>query len=84
MFDIQGAIGKLPSKLHKNENSTDLSLYQIYLQKLHENIWKYYRLNLSKITIGFNHKFHMTSEPFASLSNCLLIYIGKSCHYPCL
>ena len=39
---IQGAMGRLPSKLCKNKNNTDISLYQIYL---HENILKYYRLN---------------------------------------
>ena len=27
---------KLSSKLRKNENNTDISLYQIYLSKLHE------------------------------------------------
>ena len=29
---------KLPFQLHKNENNTDIWLYQIYLPKLHENI----------------------------------------------
>ena len=33
-----GAIGKLSSTLRKNENNTDISLYQIYLPKLNENI----------------------------------------------
>ena len=33
---------KLLSKLCKKENSTDISLYQIYLPKLYENILKYY------------------------------------------
>ena len=48
-------MGKLLSKLCENENNTDTSLYQVYLPKLHENILKYYRLNLFKeITMGFN------------------------------
>ena len=38
------------------ENNIDISLYQIYLPKLHENILKFYRLNLFKeIVIGSNH-----------------------------
>ena len=41
-----GAMGKLSSKLRKNENNTEISCYQDYLPKLHENILKYYRLNL--------------------------------------
>ena len=40
-----GVIDKLLSKLSKNENNTDISLYQIYLGKLHENILKYSTLN---------------------------------------
>ena len=45
----------LLSKIHKKENNTDISLYQIYLSKLYENILKYYRLCLFKeIAIGFN------------------------------
>ena len=52
----QGAIGKFLSKLCKNENNTNISLYQIYLPKLQENILKYYRFNLFKeIAIDFNH-----------------------------
>ena len=39
---------KLSSKLRKNENNIDISLYQIRLPKVHENILKYYRLNLFK------------------------------------
>ena len=62
------------SKLCKNENNIDISLYQIYLPKWHENIMKYYRLNSFKeITIGFNHSLQMTSESPASLSNGLLV-----------
>ena len=30
------------SKLCKYENNTDISLYYIYLSKLHKNIMKYY------------------------------------------
>ena len=33
-----GAMSKLGSKLGKYENNTDISLYQIYLAKFHENI----------------------------------------------
>ena len=39
-LSAQGAIGKLSSKLHKNENNSDISLCQIYLLKLQENILK--------------------------------------------
>ena len=43
------------SQLCKYENNTDISLYQLYLTKLHENIFKYYRLHFFKeIAIGFN------------------------------
>ena len=42
------AMGKLSSKLRKKENNTDISLYQIYLLKLHENILEYYTLNSFK------------------------------------
>ena len=45
-------MGKLSSKLCKNENYIDVPLYQIYLPKLHENILKYYRL-FKEIAIGF-------------------------------
>ena len=40
---------KLSSKLCKNENHSDISLYQVHLPKLHENILKYDRLNLYKV-----------------------------------
>ena len=44
---------KLLTKLHKNENDFDISLYQIYLPKLHENILKNYSFNgFKEITIG--------------------------------
>ena len=33
-------MGKLSSKLLKNENNVDISLYQIYLLKLHLEILK--------------------------------------------
>ena len=48
-------MGKLSSKLDKNENNTDISLHQIYLSKLHENILKYYLFK--EITIGFDYSF---------------------------
>ena len=31
-------MGKLSSKLCKNENKSEISLFQIYLPKLHENM----------------------------------------------
>ena len=37
---LLGAMSKL-SKLHKNKNNADISLYQIYLLKFHESILKY-------------------------------------------
>ena len=40
-------MGKL-STLQQNENDTDISLYQIYLQKSQENILKYCKLNSFK------------------------------------
>ena len=45
---LQYARGKLSSKLCKSINNTDISFYQIYLPKLHENILKYYWINLFK------------------------------------
>ena len=38
-------MGKLSSKLRENENKTNVPIYQIYLPKLHENIFNWYRLN---------------------------------------
>ena len=62
-------MGKLSTELCKKENNTDISLYQI---KLHENILKYWGLDLFKeITIGFNHDQKMTSESLASFSDGL-------------
>ena len=59
--------------------NTDISLDQIYLWRLQENILKYYSLNIFKgITIGFNHGPQMTSESLASLSD------GKCLRYLCL
>ena len=66
--------GKLLLKFHKNVINIDISLYQIYLPKLHENILKYFRLNLFReITISFNHGLRTTSELPASLSDALLV-----------
>ena len=48
LMQIDECLCQLLSKINKNKNNTDISLYQIYLQKLHENILKYYRLNLFK------------------------------------
>ena len=71
---INDMMSKLSSKLCKNVNNTDISLYQIYLLKLHENILKYLRLNLLKeISIGFNHRFQMTLEYPANLSDCFFV-----------
>ena len=41
-------MGKLSFKLHKTENNTAVSLYQIHFKKLHENIFKYDKSNFSK------------------------------------
>ena len=61
---------KLSSKIHKNENKSDISLYQVYLPKSSENIFKYYRLDLyNEIRIGFKQALQMTSKFSASLSN---------------
>ena len=69
---ILSVMSKEPSKLRKNHNNTDVSLYQIYLLKLQKNILKYNRLNLlQEITIGFNRAFQMASESLARLSGCL-------------
>ena len=71
-LSIQGAKGEFSSKLCKNEKNTDIiSLYQIYLLKLHD-ILKYNRLDLFK-EIGFNHGLQMTLETHASLSDGFLV-----------
>ena len=55
--------GKLLSKLYKMKKSSDILICQVYLPKLHENVLKYYRLNLFKeIAISYNHGLKMTSE----------------------
>ena len=71
LYILQGAImDKLPSKFYKNENNTDISLYQLYLSKLNENILKYERWNLFKeINISFNHWLQMILEFSESLSD---------------
>ena len=67
-------MGKLSSKLHRNENNTDISFYQIYLPKLYESILKYYRLNLFKeIPIGFNHSPQITLKSPTGLFRGLLV-----------
>ena len=79
------AMGKASSKLRKNWNYTDTSLYQIYLLKLHENILKPYRLDLFKeITIDFKRDLNMTSKFPASLYKVLPVWIDRYCRYPCL
>ena len=35
-------MGRLMSKFYKNENNTDIALYQVYLPMFHENIMKYF------------------------------------------
>ena len=75
------------NRLHyaKMKINTVILLYKIYLQKLHENILKYYWLNLFiEITNGFNHGLQMTLEFLISLSDGLLIWIGKCCCHPWL
>ena len=69
-----GAMSKLSSKLCKNKNNTDISLYQMYQSKLYENILKCYRLNLFKeIAIGFNCDLQKNTESSASLTNGFLV-----------
>ena len=71
---LQGVIGKLSSKLHKNENNTDILLYQIYLPKLHKNILKNCRLNFFKeIATSSNQGLQTTLESFASFFECLFV-----------
>ena len=41
--DVLGTMGKRLFRQHQNENNTDISFYQIYLPKLHENILEYFR-----------------------------------------
>ena len=50
---MQGRIGTQPSKLHKKEENTDRSLYQIYLSKLNENMLKYNRYILFKENLNW-------------------------------
>ena len=42
---ILDVMGELSCKLHKNENNTCISLYQIFVSKLYGNILKYYKSN---------------------------------------
>ena len=78
--NVQDEKGKL-SKLRKNENNIDVSLYDIKLPKLHENILKYNWLDVFKeIAIDFYYGSQTTSESPASI----LVQIGKCCLYPCL
>ena len=65
---------ELSSKLCKNENNANISLYQIYLLKFCENILKYSRLNLFKeIAISSHHSLEMTLESPTSLYDNLLV-----------
>ena len=67
-------MGQLLSKSRQIETNDSISLYQIYLPKLHENILKYSRLNLFKeITTGYNHVFQMTLGSPARISSGLLV-----------
>ena len=55
-------------------DKNDITLYQIYWEKLHENILRFYRLNIFKeITIGFNYGLQMTLESPASLSDGIVV-----------
>ena len=67
-------MGKQWFELCQNINNSNISLYQMYLQKSHKNILKYYRLNLFKeIAIYFHHSFQMALQSPASLSKKLLV-----------
>ena len=47
-------MGKLTSTSRKNENNTDISVYLIYLRKLHTDTRKIYGFNFfEEIAIGF-------------------------------
>ena len=71
------------SKKYKNENHTDIPLYDF--AKLYENVLKYYSLNLFKeITSGFNHGLQTKSESPASFFDVDLVKINKYWRYPCL
>ena len=70
----KSVMGKLSSKLYINENNTNISFYQVYLQTFYENKLKYYRLDLIKeIFISFNDSLQITLESPASLSNSLFV-----------
>ena len=70
----EGVMGSLLSKLQKNDNNVDISLYQVYSPKLHKDILKYNGFILFKeIAIGFNHGPQMTSDPSVSFSDSLLV-----------
>ena len=72
MKKVYSVMGQLSSKLYKNKNNTDISLYEMYKPKLHDNILKYYRLNLFKeIAIVFNHSLQVTLESPANFSDSL-------------
>ena len=60
-------------KLYKNENNTDISLYHVYILKLHENILKYHRLDLFKEITDFNHSLLMTLKSPVNLFYSFLI-----------
>ena len=60
-------MGKLSPKLRKNENNI------ISLIRLHENILKYFLLDLFKeLAIRFSHVFQTTSQSPVSLFDGLL------------
>ena len=66
-------MGKLKSKLRKNQNTTNISFYLIYLPKLLKNFLKYCRLHLFKeIAISFSHGLPKSSESLANIFNGLL------------
>ena len=58
------------SKLRENENNFDISLYPLDLSKLHENILKYYRLNLFK---EISKASYESPQIFATVSSFKLV-----------
>ena len=59
-------------------------LIRIYLLKLDENIFKYYRLTLKKSLVTSTSNSWQLQNLLQAFSNGLLVWIAKCCHYSCL
>ena len=65
------AKGKLSSKLHINENNTDILLYQIYLPKLHKDISKLIQFIFKKSPLAsamVSRRFRNLLQAFPTIS----------------